>query len=134
MPSLAPLKRLEEITKRNLLMNAQVKALAAPVLREAVKGVLYVGKLEGKAHGEVTYDNSAVGDVVTLHVETTTGNNFKDQTTLTAATVGKLLLFAIPKDVFEKKLVPGATASLRYSVTRASNISESPVLTVQLEL
>ncbi|WRH93170.1 hypothetical protein RCC30_03785 [Pseudomonas fluorescens] len=82
----------------------------------------------------MTYDNSAVGDVVTLHVETTTGNNFKDQTTLTAATVGKLLLFAIPKDVFEKKLVPGATASLRYSVTRAGNISVSPVLTVQLEL
>ncbi|VVM47587.1 hypothetical protein [Pseudomonas fluorescens] len=115
-------------------MNAQVKALAAPVLREAVKGVLDVGKLGGKAHGEVTYENSAVGDVVALDVKTTTGNSFKDQITLTAATVGTLLPFAIPKDVFEKKLVPGATASLRYSVTRASNISDSPVLTVQLEL
>jgi hypothetical protein len=134
MPSLAPLKRLEEITKRNLLMNAQVKALAVPVLREAVEGVLNVGKLEGEAHGEVTYENSAVGDVVALHVETTTGNSFEDQITLNAATVGTLLIFAIPKDVFEKELVPGATASLRYSVTRASNISESPVLTVQLEL
>ncbi|CAI8874257.1 DUF3277 domain-containing protein [Pseudomonas sp. IT-347P] len=114
-------------------MTAQVNALAKPVLKEAKEGVLYVGKLERNAHGEVTYENSAVGDLVTLYVETSTGNNFKDDIKLNAATIGTPLLFAIPKDIFEKNLVPGATAKLRYTVSRAANVSVSPVLEVRLE-
>ncbi|ANI52587.1 hypothetical protein PDR5_08570 [Pseudomonas sp. DR 5-09] len=44
------------------------------------------------------------------------------------------MIFAIPKDVFEKKLVPGAKAELHYTVTRFNgNAESSPLLTVQLE-
>lgn len=115
-------------------MTAQANALAKPVLKEAKDDVLFVGKLEGVAHGLVTYENSGVGDVVALHVKTSTGNSFKDEIRLTAITVGKPLVFAIPKDVFEKKLVPGATADLDYVVTRVAQVPEhSETLQVHLE-
>ncbi|RON65108.1 hypothetical protein [Pseudomonas fluorescens] len=117
-------------------MTAQVKALAAPELKEAEHGVLHVGKLEGPATGLVhTYPNQAERDVVTLSVKTSTGNSFEADTVVTAAGVGKPVTFAIPKDVFEKKLVPGASVKLYCTVTDdAGNSSASPSLTVQLKL
>ena len=116
-------------------MTAQVKTLAAPVLKEAVKDVLHVGKLEEHATGVVPpYLNSAAGDKVALHVKTSTGNSFEEHITVTAAGAGKPIVFAIPKDVFEKKLVPGATAKLHYVVTAVAHPpAESAPLTVRLE-
>ena len=115
-------------------MTAQIKALAEPALKEAVKGVLYVGKLKEDAHAEVApYQNSAAGDEVVLYVTTSTGNNFDEKITLSPGTVGQLLIFAIPKSTFEKNLARGATAKLHYTVSRAGNVSHSQVLTVQLE-
>ncbi|VVP77334.1 hypothetical protein PS925_00141 [Pseudomonas fluorescens] len=116
-------------------MTAQVKALAAPQLKEAVNGVLHVGKLEGNAHGLVSpYQYQTTGDVVALHVKTSTGNSFEEQTIVTEAGVGRPLTFAIPKDVFEKKLVPQATAELHYIVKRVGqNPETSNVLKVHLE-
>jgi hypothetical protein len=44
------------------------------------------------------------------------------------------MVFAIPKETFEKGLVPDATAKLRYRVTSASgNQADSPDLVVQLK-
>jgi len=113
-------------------MTAQVNALAKPVLKEAKDDVLYVGKLDGDAHGLVTYENSVVGDVVTLYVKPSSGNDFETHFILTSTT-SMPVIFVIPKTIFEKNLVPGANAKLHYSVTRASNVSASPVLTVRLE-
>ena len=117
-------------------MTAQLNALAAPQLKEAVNGVLHVGKLEGNAHGLVLpYQNQTACDVVALHVKTSNGNSFEKQTVVTPAGVGKPLTFAIPKDVFEKELVPQATAELHYTITnRAGNSVASQSLTVQLML
>ena len=116
-------------------MTAQVKALEAPVLEEAVNGVLHVGKLKGDAHSVVPpFSQAAVGDVINMHVRTSTGNEWQEIRVLTAAEVGRPVIFAIPKDVFEKKLVPGARAELHYTVTSNNgNAVLSPLLTVQLE-
>lgn len=116
-------------------MTAQVKAFVAPDLREAVNGVLHLSQLQGDAHGVVPpYPQANQGDMITLQVETTTGNKWEARHVLTAAELGKSVIFAIPKDVFEKKLVPGARAELHYTVTRNNgNAESSPLLTVQLE-
>lgn len=116
-------------------MTAQVKALAAPQLEEAVEGVLHVGELKGNAHGLVSpYQYLATGDVVALHVKTSTGNSFEAQTVVTEAGVGQPLTFAIPKDVFEKQLVLEATAELHFIVKRVGqNPETSNVLKVHLE-
>ena len=116
-------------------MTAHVKVLAAPELQEAVNGVLHVGKLQEKAHGVVNaYANQAAGDVVALHVKTSTGNSFETEITVTDLQAGKPLVLAVPKDVFEKKLVPKATAELHYTVARAGqNLGSSDMLRVKLE-
>lgn len=115
-------------------MTAQVNALAAPELKEAEDGVLHVGKLKEHATALVhTYPKQAEGEVVTLSVKTSTGNSFDVDTVVTAAGVGKPLTFAIPKDIFEKNLVPGASAKLHY--VKKGEISEhSDTLQVTLEL
>lgn len=116
-------------------MTAQVKTLVALILKEAENGVLFLSKLKGDAHGDVPpYQQAVAGDVITMKVETSTGNKWEARHTLTAAEVGKSVIFAIPKDVFEKKLVPGARAELHYTVTiNNGNASSSPLLKVQLE-
>ena len=116
-------------------MTAQVKALTAPDLKEAVNRVLHVSQLKGDAHGVVPpYHQAADGDLITLHVKTSTGNTWEGSHVLTAAEVGKPVIFAIPKDIFENKLVPGARAELYYTITKNGNAESSPLLTVQLEL
>ena len=116
-------------------MTAQVKALATPVLKEAVNGVLHVGKLEGSAHAVVPPPPGlAVGDLVSLRVATSMGNDFQERIVVTAAEIGKPLTIAIPKHVFEKNLVSDASAKIDYSVTKMSQPPEtSPTLTVKLE-
>lgn len=116
-------------------MTAQAKAFAAPSLREAEDGKLYVGELTGAAHGEVPlYLHASVGDGITFHVVTTSGNTWNDHHVLTAPEVGKPIIFLIPKDVFEKKLILEATADLHYIVTRFNQVPEkSPSLRIKLE-
>lgn len=116
-------------------MTAQQKVLSAPGLKEAENGVLHVDKLKDAAHGVVPpYANMAVGQKVELSVQTSYGDPWSASILLTAEMVGLPITFAIPKDVFEKKLVPGATAKLHYSVTdHSGNAVVSPVLTVKVE-
>jgi len=116
-------------------MTAQQKALAAPVLKEAVEGVLYVHNLIDAAHGVVSsYVNASVGDKVEFNVKTSADNTWLGQQVLTGDT-GKPIVFKIPKYVFEKDLKPGATADLHYVVTRIGQTPEqSSALKVQLEL
>ena len=116
-------------------MTAQQKALAAPVLKEAVEGVLYVHNLIDAAHGEVgPYPYAAAGDKVEFTVQTSTGNTWVYSIIVTPDSVGKPVTFAIPKETFAKGLVPDATAKLRYSVTTASgNPAVSVDLVVQLK-
>lgn len=117
-------------------MTAQQKALVAPVLKEAVEGVLYVHNLIDPAHGVVwPYPYAAAGDNVEFTVQTSTGNTWQGQLVLTAGDAGKPIVFKIPKHVFEKNLKPGATADLHYVVIRIGQTSEqSVVLKVQIEL
>ncbi|WLI11846.1 MULTISPECIES: hypothetical protein [Pseudomonas] len=116
-------------------MTAQLKTLSAPQLREAIKSVLFVDNLIDPAHGEVPpYANATVGDKVEFTVQTSTGNSWTHLIILTQALVGSLIVFDIPKNIFEKNLTPDATATLRYSVTSASgNTALSPDLLVKLE-
>ena len=116
-------------------MTVQQKALVAPVLEEAVEGVLYVDNLIGPAHGVVSpYPYAAPGDNVEFTVQTSTGNTWVYSITLTQASVGNPVIFAIPKVTFEKGLALDATAKLRYSVTSASgNQADSADLVVQLK-
>jgi len=115
-------------------MTAQAKTLVAPDLKEAVNGVLHVSQLKGDAHGDVPpYPLAAAGDEITMQAETSTGNEWKGSHVLTAAEVGKHVIFAIPKSVFEKNLVPGANANLRYIITQNGNSLMSPSLTIRLE-
>jgi hypothetical protein len=116
-------------------MTAQQKVLLTPALQEAVEGVLYVHQLVGPAHGIVPkYDDMKVGQKVEFSVQTSYGNHWSESIALTAAMVGRPITFAIPKDVFEKKLVPDATAKLHYSVTDHSGKAvESPALSVKVE-
>ncbi|WP_338800819.1 hypothetical protein V9L13_25020 [Pseudomonas sp. RSB 5.4] len=117
-------------------MTAQAKALAAPSLREAEDGKLYVGKLTGDAHGEVPpYPHASVGDGITFHVVTTSGTTWQHHHVLTAPELGMQITFSIPKDVFEKKLTPEATADLHYITKRLNQEPEkSPTLHIKLEL
>ncbi|RON40421.1 hypothetical protein [Pseudomonas brassicacearum] len=117
-------------------MTAQQKALEAPVLKEAIEGVLYVHNLIDPAHGVVwPYVNASVGDKVEFTVRTSTDNTWQGQHILTAGDAGKPIEFKILKHVFEKNLKPGASADLHYVVTRIGQVSEhSAELRVQLEL
>ncbi|TBN34134.1 hypothetical protein [Pseudomonas sp. BGI-2] len=114
-------------------MTAQEKTMPAPVLKEANNDVLYVGKLTGPAHGEVTpHGDMTVGDKVEFTVQTSTGNHWSG--TKRVEPVPLVMVFAIPKETFEKGLVPDATAKLRYRVTSASgNQADSIDLVVQLK-
>ncbi|MFP0197386.1 hypothetical protein ACKJSM_19720 [Pseudomonas sp. PHC1] len=87
------------------------------------------------AHGVVPpFPQAAVGDRITMHVQTSTGNEWANSHVLTTVEMGDPVIFVISKDVFEKKLVPGAKADLHYTVTRNNGSAESsPLLTVQLE-
>jgi hypothetical protein len=116
-------------------MTVQQKALEAPVLKEAVEGVLYVHNLIDPAHGVVwPYPYAEAGDDVEFTVQTSTGNTWVDSITLTQASVGNPVIFALPKETFAKGLVPDATAKLRYSVTSTSgNQADSADLDVQLK-
>ena len=117
-------------------MTAQVKALAAPDLKEAKKGVLKVSELKEVAHGVVPpYHRASQGDMIIMQVKTSTGNEWEARHALTEAEVEKPVIFDIPRDVFEIRIVPGATAELRYTVIRMSAAPEtSPPLTLKLEL
>lgn len=76
----------------------------------------------------------AAGQKVEFKVQTSYGNHWSYSIALTAAMVGLPITFAIPKHVFEKNLVPSATAKLHYSVKDDSrNAVVSPVLVVQVE-
>ena len=116
-------------------MTAQQKVLAAPILQEAINGFLYVGQLGPVAHGGVEpYPNATVGDKVEFTVQTSTGNSWKYTINLTQAMIGNPIDFAIPKATFAEKLKPGATATLRYTITRLSgNPVTSQDLIVRLE-
>ena len=116
-------------------MTAQVKTLAAPTLKETENGVLFLSKLKGDAHGDVPpYQQAAAGDRITLHVKTSTGNKWEGSHVLTAPEVGKPTIFSIPKSVFEKQLVPRASADLHYNITPIGGApQQSPTLRVQLE-
>lgn len=116
-------------------MTAQVKALAAPALPEAVNGVLHVGKLKEHATAVIQpYVNSAAGDKVTLHVKTGTGSSFEDTTILTAGGGGLDVLFYIPKSFFESEPLPTGTANLHYVVIRVAGTPDtSKDLEVKLE-
>ncbi|WLG51746.1 hypothetical protein [Pseudomonas sp. FP1742] len=117
-------------------MTAQQQVLAPPVLKEAINGVLYVGQLTGPvAHGSVApYLNATEGDKVEFTVQTSTGNSW--DRTITLTTIGSPIDFAIPKATFAEKLKPGATATatLNYTITRASGDSVPSLdLTVQIK-
>lgn len=107
-------------------MTAQVKNLATPTLEEAENGVLHIGKLQGNAHGNVPSNpNFAAGDRITFFVTTSTGNKWDYLHALTAAELGRPVVLAIPKAVFEKNLKPDATAELFYTWTKHDQASEA---------
>lgn len=117
-------------------MTAQQKVLAALRLKEATpEGVLKLSGFTGPAHGEIApYANMTAGDEIESTVLTSTGNSEIYKTIVTHAMVGRSTIVQIRREVFEKNLVPGATAKLRYSVTSASgNTAHSPDLVVKLE-
>lgn len=117
-------------------MTAQQKVLPAPVLKEAIEGVLYVHNLIDPAHAVIApFPNARPGDEVELTVETSTGNQRRDRLILTPEMVGKPIVFTIPKKIFAEGLVPGATAKLHYRTSDdAGNVAVSPALQVRLEL
>ncbi|MBC3268424.1 hypothetical protein HU765_00705 [Pseudomonas sp. SWRI81] len=108
--------------------------LPPPALLEAENGVLKVSSLDKIANGSVDgYDNAQTGDAITLKVKTSTGNAWEYRFTLTTEPLWPLV-FAIPKEVFEKNLVPNATAELHYVVARFDQlIGISKELKVHLE-
>ncbi len=116
-------------------MTAQQKVLSAPTLKEAVNQVLKVSDLKDDAHGVVSpYANMAVGQKIELKVQTSYGNQWSAAHVVTAAEAGKPITFAIPKHIFEKNLVAGATAKLNYSVAEQSgSVAHSPDLVVKVE-
>ncbi|WP_448091864.1 hypothetical protein [Pseudomonas lini] len=114
-------------------MTAQQLVLPHALLQEAVGDELYVSKLKGDAHAVIPpYENARVGDVVVCRVETSTGNEWHDTYVLTEALFP--LVFVVPKAVFEKNLVPKATAKLGYSVRRTGKPEEqSPIALIHLK-
>ncbi|MBU6958099.1 hypothetical protein KRR23_10165 [Pseudomonas sp. CVAP len=117
-------------------MTAQQKVLLAPpALKEAQEGVLYVHNLIDPAHGLVpSYANMVAGQTVKFTVQPSYGNHWSAVHVVTAAEVGKTITVAIPKHVFEKNLVAGATAKLHYSVVEQSgNEAQSPDLVIKVE-
>ena len=116
-------------------MTAQQKVLPAPVLKEAIEGVLYVHNLIDQAHVVIApYPNARPGDEVELTVETSTGNQRRDRLLLPPEMVGQPIVFITPKKIFAEGLVPGATAELNYRTSDdAGNVAISPVLQVHLE-
>ncbi|MHC8342096.1 hypothetical protein [Pseudomonas sp. RT6P73] len=117
-------------------MTAEVNFLAAPKLREAIDGKLYVHNLIDPAHGEIeAYPNAAKGDFVKLTVATSTGNTWSEEVLLNSLSAGKLIVFKIPKRIFEENLTSGATAELQYTVERPNQVPEfSTKQEVKLEL
>ncbi|PNA05003.1 MULTISPECIES: hypothetical protein [unclassified Pseudomonas] len=115
-------------------MTAQVKTWAAPGLEESENGVLHVGKLKEDAHGVVPPNQqAAAGDTITMHVKTSTGNKWDKSRLLTAAEVGKPVIYKIPKAVFEEGLVTDASADLDYRITKNGGApQQSPTLRVKL--
>ena len=116
-------------------MNTKVNVLLAPIIEEAVGDRLSVGKLEYVATGVVpVYSEARAGDVIRLNVVTSTGNNFDAQHVLTGSEVGLPIVMLIPKDVFSKGLVQGATADVSYTVSQSGTASRtSLVLKLHLE-
>lgn len=116
-------------------MNTKVNVLLAPKIEEAVGDKLSVGKLVNEATGVVPlYSGAGAGDVITLNVVTSTGNNFEYQHALTGPEVGHPISIKIPKDIFSKDLVQGATADVSYTVRQSGTPSRtSLVLKLHLE-
>ncbi|HJR29687.1 MAG TPA: hypothetical protein VJ889_13335 [Pseudomonas sp.] len=116
-------------------MTAQQKVLPALRLQEAIQGVLELSKFKGPAHGEIaSYANMAEGDEIKVWVQTSTGNSETYLTVVTQAMVGHPTVLKIRREVFEKNLVPGATAKLGYKVIPvAGNPASSPDLVVKVE-
>lgn len=116
-------------------MNTKVNVPLAPKIEEAVGDRLSVGKLENVATGIVpVYSEARVGDVITLNVVTSTGNNFHGQHALTDPEVGRPILILIPEGIFSKGLVQGATADVSYTVRQSGTPSRtSLVLKLHLE-
>lgn len=107
--------------------------LLPPALLDAENGVLKVSSLDKVANGSVDgYDNAQTGDAITLKVKTSTGNAWEYRFTLTTEPLWPLV-FAIPKEVFAKSLVPKATAELFYIVVGTDQETRtSAKLTVHL--
>jgi hypothetical protein len=116
-------------------MNTKVNVLLAPKIKEAVGDKLSVGKLENVASGVVpVYSEARAGDVITFDVVTSTGNDFQSQHVLNSSEVGHPVLIQIPKDVFSKGLVQGATADISYTVSQSGTAPRtSLVLKLHLE-
>lgn len=114
-------------------MTAQAKALEAPTLKEASENVLDLSKLKDFAHGQVDgLPNVTPGDMISLQVNTSTGNSWTEKKLVTA--VPAVLEFLIPKKTFAENFAQGAKAKLYYTLTRAGQNSEvSPTLEVALK-
>lgn len=115
-------------------MTAQQSVVAAPDLVEAVNGVAYIKKLSDPTPASVSqYTEAAIGDVIEMLVSTSTGSNWNSQRVLIQPLFP--VIFDIPKSTFTNNLVSGATANLRYRITKVGspNVVTSPTLTVRLE-
>lgn len=117
------------------MMNTKVNVLLAPKIEEAVGDKLSVGKLVNVATGIVpVYSGAKTDDVITLTVNTSTGNNFHAQHALTGPGVGLPISFLIPEGIFSKGLVQGATADVSYTVSQSGTPDRaSLVLKLHLE-
>jgi hypothetical protein len=112
-----------------------IQMLPAPVLNEAVEGILYVHNLIGPAHGVVpALQEAAAGDKITLKVYDSDGaEEWSGSVELTSTSAGKPVELAIPKAPFEKMLKAGKNAGLQYSIKRAGNQKLSVQLVIELK-
>ncbi|WP_205891221.1 hypothetical protein, partial [Pseudomonas frederiksbergensis] len=99
------------------------------------QGVLKLSTFAGPAHADISpYPKMAAGDVIETWVQTSTGNSCTYKTPVTQAMVGYPTVVEILRAVFEKDLVPGATAKLGYTVFPAAGTpTVAPDLVVKVE-
>ncbi|MFJ5257675.1 hypothetical protein ACIP8I_21080 [Pseudomonas sp. NPDC088414] len=112
-----------------------VTMLPAPLLKEAINGVLYVHNLIDPAHGEVPVLPDAVpGDAIKLTVSNSGGFlEWETKIVLTAITIGKPIVLPIPKTTFEKMLSAESDAALQYSLESAGDQKLSMPLSIELK-
>jgi hypothetical protein len=107
--------------------------VAAPVVKEALGGVLNVSSLVGGATAQIhaTPPVFSKDSEVELITTTSTGNSWNVSVKLT--NVPFILNVLVPKEVFEKNLVPGATATLQYTIKTNGSSVASERLELTLE-